>query len=306
VSRETNGLCNFEVPSAWAAKISARFVTDLEPGIVTDAETGFKPRNGAGQFVDEFICMILSVYYLYMCGRFAQSKSIADLVEEFGITGNPAFSPLPANWNIAPTNPIYIVRNNSQNVRELSIASWGIIAPWIKDEPEAKASQSRAINARSESIFEKPTFRESFKSRRCLIPADGYYEWATELGRYKTKQPFYISNPNLKSLSIAGIWSQWKSPNGELINSAAVITRDSVNELATIHNRMPVMMSRDRWDLWLDNSEHTTEELLALMENAKPDDGLHPWPVSDEVNKVANNGPQLVNQIQLSEPETLF
>ncbi len=241
-----------------------------------------------------------------MCGRFAQSKSIADLVEEFGITGDPALSPLPANWNIAPTNPIYIVRNNSSNKRELAIASWGIIAPWISDESEAKASQSRAINARSESIFEKPTFRDSFRTRRCLIPADGYYEWATELGRYKTKQPLYISNPNLNSLSIAGIWSQWKSPSGEFINSAAVITRESVNELASIHHRMPVMMPKDRWNLWLDTAPHETEELISLMNNSKPDEGLHPWPVSDEVNKVANNGPQLVNQIQLSEPETLF
>lgn len=241
-----------------------------------------------------------------MCGRFAQSKSIADLVEEFGITGNPALSPLPANWNIAPTNPIYIIRNNLQNIRELAVASWGIIAPWITDELEAKASQSRAINARSESIFEKPTFRESFRARRCLIPADGYYEWATELGRYKTKQPFYISNPNLNSLSIAGIWSQWKSPNGELINSAAVITRDSVNELARIHNRMPVMMPREHWDIWLNNLKHDTAQLVALMKNSKPDEGLLPWPVSDEVNKVVNNGPQLINQIRLSEPETLF
>ena len=241
-----------------------------------------------------------------MCGRFAQSKSIADLVEEFGITGDPALSPLPANWNIAPTNPIYIIRNNSQNRRELSVASWGIIAPWIKDETEAKASQSRAINARSESIFEKPTFRDSFKLRRCLIPADGYYEWATELGRYKSKQPFYISNPNMKSLSIAGIWSQWKAPDGRLINSASVITRESVNELATIHSRMPVMMPSDRWDLWLDTAPHSTDELISLMVNPNPDQGLNPIPISDEVNKVSNNGPQLVNEIKLSEPETLF
>ena len=241
-----------------------------------------------------------------MCGRFAQSKSIADLVEEFGITGDPALSPLPANWNIAPTNPIYIVRNNLVNKRELSIASWGFIAPWIKDDVEAKASQSRAINARSESIHEKPIFRDAFKFHRCLIPADGYYEWATELGRYKTKQPFYISNPNLKSLSIAGIWSQWKSPSGEVINSAAVITRESVGELATIHSRMPVMMPKNKWESWLDISPHPTDELLELMKNIHPDEGLHPWPVSSEVNKVANNGPQLVHQIQLTDSETLF
>ena len=241
-----------------------------------------------------------------MCGRYAQTQEMRDLVEEFAVTGKFPENALPASWNIAPTNEIYIVRNDSENHRELATASWGMIGSWLTDEAEARSSQSRAINARSESIHEKPTFRDSFKSRRCLIPADGYYEWATELGRYKTKQPLYISNPNLNSLSIAGIWSQWKSPSGEFINSAAVITRESVNELASIHHRMPVMMPKDRWNLWLDTAPHETEELISLMNNSKPDEGLHPWPVSDEVNKVANNGPQLVNQIQLSEPETLF
>ena len=251
-----------------------------------------------------------------MCGRFAQSKSVADLVEEFGLTGDPALNPLPANWNIAPTNPIYIIRNDKNNHRELAIASWGIIAPWIKNDAEARASQSRAINARSESIHEKPTFRDSFKRQRCLIPADGYYEWATELGPYKTKQPFYISNTNLRSLSIAGIWSQWESPSGELIESAAIITREAVGKLATIHHRMPVMMPFDRWNSWLQvgtatnngtsNGTSNTEELLELMRTPKPDEGLNPRPVSDEVNRVRNNGPQLVNEIKITEVETLF
>ncbi|MEY2813235.1 MAG: hypothetical protein RL579_140 [Actinomycetota bacterium] len=241
-----------------------------------------------------------------MCGRYAQTQEMRDLVEEFAVTGKFPENALPSSWNIAPTNPIYIVRNDEENNRELSVASWGMIGPWLTDEAEAKASQSRAINARSESIHEKPTFRDSFKSRRCLIPADGYYEWATELGRYKTKQPFYISSDEGKSLPIAGIWNTWRSPSGQLIQSASIITREAVGELATIHHRMPVMMLRERWSSWLDVKNNNPRELINLMSNEKPDAHLHPVPVSDAVNKVANNGPELAIPISISQPETLF
>ena len=229
-----------------------------------------------------------------------------DLVEEFAVTGKFPEHALPASWNIAPTNQIYIVRNDAKNLRELSTASWGMIGPWLRDENEARASQSRAINARSESIFEKPTFRDSFKSRRCLIPADGYYEWATALGKYKPKQPFYISSDDGKQLAMAGIWSTWRSPSGVNIQSASVITREAVGELATIHSRMPVMMPRDHWDEWLDVNEHSTQELIEMMKHPFPDAHLHPVPVSDAVNKVVNNGPELAIPISISEPETLF
>ena len=229
-----------------------------------------------------------------------------DLVEEFAVTGKFPEHALPASWNIAPTNQIYIVRNDAKNLRELSTASWGMIGPWLRDENEARASQSRAINARSESIFEKPTFRDSLKSRRCLIPADGYYEWATALGKYKPKQPFYISSDDGKPLAMAGIWNTWRSPSGVNIQSASVITREAVGELATIHSRMPVMMPREHWDDWLDVNEHSTQELIEMMKHPFPDAHLHPVPVSDAVNKVVNNGPELAIPISISEPETLF
>jgi putative SOS response-associated peptidase YedK len=241
-----------------------------------------------------------------MCGRYAQTQEMRDLVEEFAVTGKFPENALPSSWNIAPTNPIYIVRNDENNSRELSIASWGMIGPWLTDETEARASQSRAINARSESIHEKPTFRDSFKSRRCLIPADGYYEWATELGRYKTKQPFYISSDNGMPLSIAGIWNTWRSPSGQTIQSASIITREAVADLATIHHRMPVMMPRNRWSAWLDVKNNNPRELINLMSTDKPDANLCPVPVSDAVNKVANNGPHLTIPISITEPETLF
>jgi putative SOS response-associated peptidase YedK len=243
-----------------------------------------------------------------MCGRYAQSLNTSELAEEFGIGAQTPAEELPSSWNIAPTNPIYIVRASQSvaNQRELSTASWGIMAHWHQSESEARASQSHAINARSESIHEKPTFRSAFRTQRCLIPADGYYEWATALGKYSPKQPFYISSTKTRSLPIAGIWSTWKSMEGDVIQSAAIITREAVNELATIHSRMPVMMPRDRWDAWLDPGQHEVELLISLMSNPQPDDGLLARPVSSEVNLVRNNSQRLIQPITLGEPETLF
>ena len=130
-----------------------------------------------------------------MCGRYAQTADMRELMEQFSVTGIAPESSLPLNWNIAPTNPIYIVRANDKSgsdagqQKELAVVSWGLIGPWLTDFQEARASQSRAINARSESIHEKPTFRNAFRATRCLIPATGYYEWATALGKYSPKQP---------------------------------------------------------------------------------------------------------------------
>lgn len=241
-----------------------------------------------------------------MCGRYAQSKSMAELVEEFGITGATLESPLPANWNIAPTQEIYIVRDTPGGQRELASASWGLIGHWYKDVAQARASQSHAINARSESVFEKPTFRDSFRKRRCLIPADGYYEWATALGQYRPKQPFYISSAEGTSLSLAGIWSEWVSPTGQVIQSASIITREAVGMLVPIHSRMPVIMPSDRWSAWLDPSRKEIDELRGLMEFSEPAHGLTAHAVADTVNSTSNNGPSLTHAITLGEPETLF
>ena len=246
-----------------------------------------------------------------MCGRYAQSAQMRELIEQFEVPGVTPQEALPQNWNIAPTNEIYIIRSSAFNggsalTRDLTTMSWGLIAPWLKDENEAKISQSRAINARSESIHEKPTFRDAFRRTRALIPAEGYYEWATALGAYSPKQPFFISSDEGKQLSIAGIWSSWLSPEGKLIESASVITREAVGELATIHSRMPVMMPRDRWDAWLDPQEREIATLQNLMLLEKPDAHLVARPVSNAVNSVANKGEDLTRAITLGEPETLF
>jgi putative SOS response-associated peptidase YedK len=140
-----------------------------------------------------------------------------------------------------------------------------MIAPWSKDRIEAVRSQSQAINARSESVHEKPTFRSAFKSRRCLIPASGYYEWATELGKYESKQPFFIQSDVIdKTLAFAGIFDRWIDPSGETFESASIITRPAVDFLATIHNRMPTFLPTDRWDTWLDPKLNEVEEIRKL------------------------------------------
>jgi putative SOS response-associated peptidase YedK len=241
-----------------------------------------------------------------MCGRYAQAQGMDEIIERFDLDSSLVDKSLPLNWNIAPTNEIYIIRDNESG-RVLDSASWGIIAPWQKNFTEARNSQSHAINARSESIHEKPTFRQAFRTTRCLIPATGYYEWATSLGKYPPKQPFYIcSQDEGKSLSIAGIWSTWKSENGTEIQSAAIITREAVGELATIHSRMPVFMPKDRWDNWLNPKNRDIESLISLMDLLDPAAGLVTRPVASKVNLVANNGAELIQAIELGDAQTLF
>ena len=242
-----------------------------------------------------------------MCGRYALSKLPSELIEEFEITAGHAGGILPADWNITPTREIYIIRDNSDQKRELANVSWGLIAPWSKDRTEAVRSQSQAINARTETVHEKPTFRSAFKSRRCLIPATGYYEWATELGKYETKQPFYIhSSDSNKTLALAGIYDRWVDTNGEIFESAAIITREAQDFLATIHHRMPTFLPQDRWATWLDPKLNNVEEIRSLLEFPNPTSNLSADPVSSAVNSIRNNGPQLIAPIELGEPTTLF
>ena len=241
-----------------------------------------------------------------MCGRYALSKLPSELVEEFELSADRTAGILPVDWNITPTRDIYIIKNN----RELHTASWGLIAPWSKDSAQAVKSQSQAINARTESVHEKPTFRNAFRSKRCLIPASGYYEWATELG-YPNKQPFFIHSSKKykdsdKTLAFAGIYDRWVDQNGEIFESAAIITRPAVSFLEKIHNRMPTFLPPERYDDWLNPKINDLAEIRAIMDVAEPAADLEAHPVSTLVNAVRNNGPELVAPIELGEPETLF
>ncbi len=225
-------------------------------------------------------------------------------MDAFEITTGYVGPVLPADWNITPPREIYIVRDNREAQRELATVSWGLIAPWSEDAQSALRSQSQAINARTETVHEKPTFRNAFTSRRCLIPASGYYEWATEMGPYAPKQPFFIHGDGL--IAFAGIWDRWRSPDGSYQESAAIITRPAVEFLATVHHRMPTFLPRDRWDAWLDPALNKVDEIRGLMDLAEPALGLSAYPVSSRVNSTANNGSQLIAPIELGEPETLF
>ncbi len=225
-------------------------------------------------------------------------------MDAFEITTGYVGPVLPADWNITPTRDIYIVRDNREAQRELATVSWGLIAPWSEDAQSALRSQSQAINARTETVHEKPTFRNAFTSRRCLIPASGYYEWATEMGPYAPKQPFFIHGDGL--IAFAGIWDRWRSPDGSYQESAAIITRPAVEFLATVHHRMPTFLPRERWDAWLDPALNKVDEIRGLMDLAEPALGLSAYPVSSRVNSTANNGSQLIAPIELGEPETLF
>ena len=235
-----------------------------------------------------------------MCGRYALSAAISDIAQEFSTNSAPELS-LPADWNIKPTNDVYIIKNQA-----IEIASWGMIAHWSKSDDEAAKSQSSAINARSESVHEKPTFKSAFRSNRCLLPATGYYEWASELGKYKTKQPIYISRDDNKLLAFTGIFQSWTSPSGRVIQSVAIITRQAVGQLALVHSRMPVFLPRDRWADWMNPKINDVAKIRSLMDIPNPDANLGFHPVSSAVNSITGSGPELIEPIELGEPETLF
>ena len=241
-----------------------------------------------------------------MCGRYALSRLPSELVEEFELSADRTTGILPVDWNITPTRDIYIIKNN----KELHTASWGLIAPWSKDREQAVKSQSQAINARIETVHEKPTFRNAFRSKRCLIPATGYYEWATELG-YPNKQPFFIHSTKRfgerdKTLLFAGIYDRWVDSNGEIFESAAIITRPATSFLEKIHNRMPTFLPEERYSDWLNPEINDVVEIRKLMDVADPVADLVAHPVAKLVNSTRNNGPDLIAPIELPEPETLF
>ena len=242
-----------------------------------------------------------------MCGRYALNISGEDLAIEFAAgVKDAAFT--PSNWNISPTTVIPFISSDDEKGVERSIntARWGLIPSWAKDA----SRQANAINARVESIAEKPTFKSAFKSRRCLVPVTGYYEWATELGKYKPKQPFYISHKDKHSLAIAGLYESWINPaTNSPITTAAIITREAVGIVAPIHHRMPVILPKDLWSAWLSNKSLTpdeTEHYLNMINLNQPDEALTFWPVSDEVNNARNAGAQLAQEIALPESGTLF
>lgn len=225
-----------------------------------------------------------------MCGRYTIISAPAVLRELFGFEELPNF---PVRFNVAPTQPIPIVRL-FEGRRQFALVRWGFLPSWVKD-PRAF---SLLINARGESAREKPAFRAAMKYRRCLIPADGFYEWQARGSG--PKQPFYIHAKSGVPLAFAGLWETWTGPNGEEVDTAAIVTTRANRTLAPIHDRMPVIVPPDAFDLWLDTA-HVDEQTAEAVIAPAPDDLLEAYPVSTAVNRTANDNPMLVELLMPSE-----
>ncbi len=218
-----------------------------------------------------------------MCGRYTVTSAPEALRALFRYAEQPNF---PPRYNIAPTQPIAIVRL-MDGKRQFALVRWGLLPSWVKDP----AAFSLLINARGESVCDKPAFRNAMKRRRCLIPADGFYEWQAAGPR---KQPFYVRARSGAPLAFAGLWETWIGPNGEEIETAAIVTTKANRTLAPIHDRMPVIVPPEAFDLWLDGATVDAKTAEALIRPA-PDDLLEAYPVSAAVNRTANDNPKLLD-----------
>jgi putative SOS response-associated peptidase YedK len=268
-----------------------------------------------------------------MCGRYASARKRIELLEEFRVERDRVADPLAPDYNVAPTKPVYAVMTRdvraseaapagdraadgpraevSGVARELRVVRWGLVPYWAKDTKIG----SRLINARAETVDSKPAFRQAFKRRRCLLPADGYYEWQRPDGsesdtpgrKAGAKQPYFIFREDGAPLAFAGLYELWR--DAELPDdherawlwTATIITTSAPDALGQIHDRMPMVIQPDRWQDWLDPAASDPAELIPLLAPAAAG-GLTSYPVSQAVNSVRNNGPQLIERVELGQP----
>lgn len=228
-----------------------------------------------------------------MCGRYALTTSPQMLADLLGI--HRFASNLKPRYNIAPTQAVPAVRCDAEGQRELVDLHWGLIPPWAKDRSIA----SRMINARSESVDEKPAFRSAFRRRRCVVPADGFYEWKKQ-GR--AKQPFLVRRVDGTPMLLAGLWEKWvDSQTGEVVESCTILTTDPNKKLAELHNRMPAVLDSQETEIWLSCEQQDAAKLKALLRPA-PDAWFAMHPVSTEVNSPANDSPALIEPVDVNQP----
>lgn len=223
-----------------------------------------------------------------MCGRFTLTADPADLQDAFYWVNFGKASITP-RYNIAPTQGLAVVPNNGQN--KLDIFTWGLVPSWAKDP----SIGSRMINARAETLAEKPSFRTAYKRRRCLILADGFYEWAQNPGE-KVKTPMLIRMKDGKPFAFAGLWEDWQSPDGSQILSTTIITTQPNRLLAPIHNRMPVILPAESYQDWLAPGEVPASRLDPLLRPYDPD-LMEAFPVSRMVNSPQNDKPECVRPV---------
>ncbi|SHG90364.1 SOS response-associated peptidase [Geodermatophilus nigrescens] len=236
-----------------------------------------------------------------MCGRYAASRRPEDLVVEFEAVPAEGQEPLRADFNVAPTKDVYVVRTKRERDaegsptgaghRELRAVRWGLVPSWAKDA----SIGNRLLNARVESLTEKPAFRSAARSRRCLVPADGWYEWQKRLDS-PGKQPFFIHPADGSTLAMAGLYEVWGKGEDRLY-TCTVVTAPAVGALTDIHDRMPLVLPRERWADWLDPSRDDVE---ALTEPTPTEvvEALELRPVGTAVNNVRNNGAELLTRVE--------
>jgi putative SOS response-associated peptidase YedK len=227
-----------------------------------------------------------------MCGRYRLSRRKQIIEEHFdSVSGDEDWSP---RYNIAPTQPIPVICENPEEpVRELSLMRWGLIPSWAKGPSVA----AQTINARSETASTKPAFRNPLKFRRCLIPADGFYEW---MRTAKAKQPYCFEVNDGELFAFAGLWDRWRDPNGNWIKSCTILTTTPNSVTSAVHDRMPVILDPASYDLWLDPG---MQNVAAVSDLLKPYDAraMRCYPISTRINHVANDDEACSTPVELAE-----
>lgn len=225
-----------------------------------------------------------------MCGRFTLTLDPAQLREAFPwlfISDD-----LKPRFNIAPTQPVAVIPNTNESILEQYI--WGLIPSWSKDP----SIGSRLINARAETLAEKPAFRSSFKRRRCLILADGFFEWRLDANG-KSKTPYYISMKSRKVFGMAGLWDLWRNPEGSEIRSCTIITTSPNELILPLHNRMPVILSPEKYPDWLEPNDKASDQFLKML-SPFPASEMIAYPVSKLVNAPENDIPECIKPVTIS------
>jgi putative SOS response-associated peptidase YedK len=215
-----------------------------------------------------------------MCGRKTLTKDMQSIITELAIEEWENPDNYMPSYNISPTQSSPILIDIGKRI--VKSMRWGLIQSWAKDDKFG----SRMINARIETLLEKPSFRNLLPKKRCIVITDGYYEWKND---GVSKIPYYLKNPNDRLLPMAGLYDVWQHPDGNLLPSYTIITKEAQKDIATIHNRMPVILPQEHLDKWLKTEDSSVSDALELAENSKPT--LEKYPVSSLVNYVKNNSP---------------
>lgn len=218
-----------------------------------------------------------------MCGRYVLKQTPAKLKEYFSLDEVADFAP---HYNIPPGTDIPVIRQSPEGKRVLHLLRWGLVPHWAKDP----SIGNKLNNARGETVAEKPSFRDAFKRRRCIIPADGFYEWKTE-GR--VKQPYYVSLKSGEPLAMGGLWESWRGPDGEILRTACIITTGPNEVMTPIHDRMPVILRQEDWQAWLNAPEDEVQGMVRPYD-AEP---MQAWPVSRRVSKTVDDNADLIEPI---------